>query len=56
MTELLRKLDPELHTGLRAPHDVFEKGGKDPLVREGMKLTKALMARVKAAGSERNSC
>jgi DNA-directed RNA polymerase subunit beta len=48
--ELLRKLDPELHVGLRAPHDVFEKGGKDPVVREGMKLTKALMARVKAAG------
>ena len=48
--ELLRKLDPELHIGLRAPHDVFEKGGRDPLVREGMKLTKALMARIKAAG------
>ncbi|UCE63144.1 MAG: DNA-directed RNA polymerase subunit beta [Nitrospirota bacterium] len=48
--ELLRKLDPELHVGLRAPHDVFEKGGRDPIVREGMKLTKALMARVKAAG------
>ena len=48
--ELLRKLDPELHIGLRAPNDVFEKGGRDPVVREGMKLTKALMARVKAAG------
>ena len=48
--ELLRKLDSELHVGLRAPHDVFEKGGRDPVVREGMKLTKAIMARVKAAG------
>ena len=48
--ELLRKLDSELHVGLRAPHDVFEKGGRDPIVREGMKLTKAIMARVKAAG------
>jgi DNA-directed RNA polymerase subunit beta len=48
--ELLRKLDPELHVGLRAPHDIFEKGGRDPIVREGMKLTKPLMARVKAAG------
>jgi DNA-directed RNA polymerase subunit beta len=48
--ELLRKLDPELHVGLRAPHDMFEKGGRDPIVREGIKLTKVLMARVKAAG------
>ena len=48
--ELLRKLDSELHVGLRAPHDLFEKGGRDPVVREGMKLTKAIMARVKAAG------
>ncbi len=48
--KLLRKLDPELHTGLRAPIDVFESGGKEPLVKEGMKLTKALMGRIKVAG------
>ena len=48
--ELLRKLDPELHTGLRSPRDISEKGGGDLLVREGMKLTKALMARIKSAG------
>ena len=48
--ELLRKLDFELHVGLRSPQDVFEKGGRDPVVREGIKLTKAIMARVKAAG------
>ena len=47
---LLRKLDPDLHTGLRAPVDLFEKGSKDPLVKEGIKLNKALMARVRAAG------
>ena len=48
--ELMRKLDFELHVGLRSPQDVFEKGGRDPVVREGIKLTKAIMARVKAAG------
>ncbi len=47
---LLRKLDPELHGGLRAPLDVFESGGKEPLVKEGMKLTKALMGRMRTAG------
>ncbi len=47
---LLRKLDPDLHTGLRAPIDLFEKGSKDPLVKEGIKLNKVLMTRVRSAG------
>ena len=48
--KLMRKLDPELHTGLRASLDVFEKGGKDPIVREGMRVGKGLMAKIRAAG------
>jgi DNA-directed RNA polymerase subunit beta len=48
--KLMRKLDPELHAGLRASVDVFEKGGKDPIVREGMRLGKGLMSKVRAAG------
>ncbi|MGB0909745.1 MAG: DNA-directed RNA polymerase subunit beta [Nitrospirales bacterium] len=48
--KLLRKLDSELHGGLRAPVDVFESSGGDPLVKEGMRLTKAILARMKTAG------
>ena len=48
--KLVRKLDPELHGSLRAPIDVFEPGGKEPIVKEGMRLTKAIMARMRTAG------
>ncbi len=47
---LVRKLDSELHGGLRAPLDVYESGGKEPIVKEGMRLTKALMSRMRSAG------
>ncbi len=47
--KLLRKLDPELHGGLRAPIDIADSGG-EVLVREGMRLTKVLMGRIKSAG------
>ena len=48
--KLLRKLDPDLHVGLRAPIDITESGGREPLAKEGMRLTKALMSRIKSAG------
>src|SRR2546427_813962 len=48
--KMLRKLDPEIHHGLRCSAEVLEKGGKEPLVREGAKLTKGLIAKLKAAG------
>jgi DNA-directed RNA polymerase subunit beta len=48
--KLLRKLDPEIHHGLRCPIEITEKGGREPIVREGGKLTKALITRVKQAG------
>ena len=48
--KLLRKLDPEIHHGLKCSSEVTEKGTKEPLVREGAKLTKALIARIRAAG------
>ena len=48
--KLWRKLDPEIHHGLRVPHDMMEKGGKEPIAREGSKLTKATISRLKAAG------
>ena len=46
---LLRKLDPEIHVGLRAPQDLADKNG-EVLAKEGMKLNKTLMSRVRAAG------
>lgn len=48
--KLYRKLDPEIHHGLKCSTEVVEKSGKDPLVREGAKLTKVLIAKLKAAG------
>ena len=48
--KLRRKLDPEIHAGLRIPSDLMEKGVKEPIAREGLKLTKATISRLKAAG------
>ncbi|MDT7043864.1 DNA-directed RNA polymerase subunit beta [Candidatus Nitronereus thalassa] len=48
--QFMRKLDADLHTGLRATADVFEKGGKEPLVKEGSRLTKGVMAKLTGAG------
>jgi DNA-directed RNA polymerase subunit beta len=47
--KLFRNLDPEIHHGLRSPIEVTEKGSKEPIVREGGKLTKTLIARVRSA-------
>ncbi|MCA9497753.1 MAG: DNA-directed RNA polymerase subunit beta [Nitrospirales bacterium] len=47
---LLRKLDPDIHAGLRSPADLFEKGSSEPLVKEGTKLNKTLMGRIRSAG------
>ena len=33
--KLYRKLDAEIHHGLKCSTEVMEKGGKNPLVREG---------------------
>ncbi len=48
--KLMRKLDPELHSGLRASIEVLEKDSGVPIVREGARLTKALIAKIRAAG------
>lgn len=48
--QLMRKLDPEIHQGMRCSTEVLEKGSKEPLIREGAKLTKGLIAKLKAAG------
>ena len=48
--QLWRKLDPEIHHGVRSSIEVTEKGTKEPLVREGAKLTKAVIGRLRSAG------
>jgi DNA-directed RNA polymerase subunit beta len=47
---LLRKLDSDIHAGLRSSADLYEKGSREPLVKEGTKLNKTLMGRIRAAG------
>src|SRR5438093_1745862 len=48
--KLWRKLDPEIHAGLRVPDNLVEKGGKELIARESSKLTKATISRLKTAG------
>ncbi len=48
--KLLRKLDPEIHHGLKSSIEITEKGSREVIVREGGKLTKTLIARAKGVG------
>ncbi len=48
--EFLRKLNPEIHVGLKAPSDFKEKKGKGVLVKEGNKMTKGVLRKMKAEG------
>jgi len=48
--KLLRKLDPDLHSDLHASVEVLEKGSNTPIVRKGTRLTKTLIAKMRAAG------
>ncbi|MEX5212655.1 MAG: DNA-directed RNA polymerase subunit beta [Nitrospiraceae bacterium] len=47
---LYRKLDPEIHHGLKSSTELTEKGSKEVLVREGAKLSKVMINKLKAAG------
>jgi DNA-directed RNA polymerase subunit beta len=48
--KMYRKLDAEIHHGLRCSAEVMDKTGKESLVREGARLTKGVIAKLKAAG------
>lgn len=48
--EFLRKLNPEIHVGLKAPSDFKEKKGQGVLVKEGNKMTKGVLRKMKAEG------
>jgi DNA-directed RNA polymerase subunit beta len=47
---LFRKLDPAIHTGLRAPADIVDKSSGELLAKEGTKLNKTLLGRVRSTG------
>src|SRR6266436_8295986 len=48
--KLFRKLDPQLHPGIKAPMDIVSKRGREVIVKEGNKLTKALIEKIKSVG------
>ena len=48
--EFLRKLDPAIHVGLRIPVNILDKASGEVLAKEGIKLNKTLMGRVRSAG------
>ncbi|HLG21770.1 MAG TPA: DNA-directed RNA polymerase subunit beta [Candidatus Manganitrophaceae bacterium] len=45
-----RKLDPEMHSGVKAPVDFMDKKEREILVKEGGKMTKAIIRRMKTEG------
>ena len=48
--QLFRRLDPQIHAGLRMNMDLLDKSTRTVVGREGQRLTKALLERVRAAG------
>ncbi len=47
-----RTIDPKIHAGIRVPSDLTDKAGKEVLVKEGNKLTRGALRKIKAEGIE----
>lgn len=47
-----RRLNPKIHAGIRVPSDLLDSAGKEVLVKEGNKLTRGALRKVKAEGIE----
>src|SRR5581483_3690187 len=45
-----RKLDVEMHSGIKAPSDFMDKKEKEVLIKEGGKMTKGIIRRMKTEG------
>ncbi|MFY9269022.1 MAG: DNA-directed RNA polymerase subunit beta [Candidatus Manganitrophaceae bacterium] len=45
-----RKLDPEIHAGIKAPEDFVDKKEKEVIAKEGAKLTKGIIKRIRSEG------
>jgi DNA-directed RNA polymerase subunit beta len=48
--KFFRQLDPEIHSGIKSPMDVTDKKTKELVIKEGSKLTKAIVKRLKTLG------
>jgi DNA-directed RNA polymerase subunit beta len=48
--QYFRKLDPEIHVGIRASADFADPKSKEVIVHHGAKLTKVVLKRLKTAG------
>ena len=45
-----RKLDADIHVGIKSPIDIVDKKSKETIVKEGGKITKVLLNRIRKAG------
>ena len=48
--KFFRRLDPEIHVGIKAPIDIVDKRAKETIVKEGGKITKMIINRIRKAG------
>jgi DNA-directed RNA polymerase subunit beta len=48
--KFFRQLDPEIHSGIKSTTDVVDKKTKEQVIKEGGKLTKAVVKRLKTLG------
>jgi DNA-directed RNA polymerase subunit beta len=48
--KFFRQLDPEIHSGIKSSMDVMDKKTKEQVIKEGGKLTKAVVKRLKTLG------
>ncbi|HTN44158.1 MAG TPA: DNA-directed RNA polymerase subunit beta [Nitrospiria bacterium] len=48
--KFVRKLDPDIHSGIKSPIDIVDKKAKETIVKEGGKFTKVILNRIRKAG------
>lgn len=48
--KFFRQLDPEIHSGIKSPIDVVDKKAREQVVKEGARLTRAVVKRLKSLG------
>jgi len=48
--KFFRRLDPEIHVGIKSPIDIVDKKAKETIVKEGGKITKIIIGRIRKAG------
>jgi len=48
--KFVRKLDPDIHSGIKSPIDIVDKKAKETIIKEGGKITKLIINRIRKAG------